>query len=329
MSRGSAKELVVEVGTESEVREVVEKGADAVILKGPASSNLGTRVYSLDGNLRVAKVREQSDIEALRALQGTGVEAILLEPEDLKVIALENAIATLQGTGLRVLARARSLQEVELIAGALESGVDGVVVGRELIKDLRLIRDVLSAPSRLELREARVREVVSMGLGERACVDTTSILRVGEGLLVGNMSKVLFLVHSESVGSKLTPPRPFRVNAGSVHCYVLVSGGRTSYLSELRSGSRVLAVSRDGSCRVVSVGRVKIERRPLVNVVAEVDGSIGSVAVQGAETIRLLSPSGELLDVTSISGGERVLVWASGSAARHMGVAVNEFIEEV
>ncbi|MCS7094875.1 MAG: 3-dehydroquinate synthase II [Thaumarchaeota archaeon] len=329
MLRGSAKELVVEVGSEVETKEAVERGADAVIIRGGIISDLKAKVYSLDGNLRVVRVREQSDIEALRALSGKGVEAILLEPEDLKVIALENAIATLQGTGLKIFARARTLQEVELIAGALEAGVDGLVVGRELIKDLRVIREVISTPSRLELREARVREVMSMGLGERACVDTTSILRVGEGVLVGNMSKLLFLVHSESVGSKLTPPRPFRVNAGSVHCYVLVSAGRTAYLSELRSGSRVLAVSRDGSCRIVSVGRVKIERRPLVNVVAEVDDVIGSVALQGAETIRLVSPGGELLDVTSISGGERVLVWTSGAAARHMGMAVNEFIEEV
>ncbi|MEN3047770.1 MAG: 3-dehydroquinate synthase II [Candidatus Caldarchaeales archaeon] len=329
MSGGRTKELVVEAGSELEAREALELGADAVLLLDASSRGIEARSYVPGRNLRVARIRDQSDVEELRSLEGSGLEAVLVEPEDLKVIALENVIAALQGSGLKVLARARSLQEVELVAGALESGVDGVVVGMELLKELRVIRDLLSTPQRLELKEAEVREVVGLGLGERACVDTTSILRVGEGMLVGNMSRMLFLVHSESVGSRLTPPRPFRVNAGSVHCYVLAPGGRTNYLSELRSGSRVLAVSRDGRCRVVSVGRVKVERRPLANVVAEVDGLTGSVALQAAETIRLVSPDGELLDVTSVSGGDRVLVWTSGAAARHMGLAVDEFIEEV
>jgi 3-dehydroquinate synthase II len=127
----------------------------------------------------------------------------------------------------------------------------------------------------------------------------------------------------------MTPPRPFRVNAGSVQCYVLGPGGRTNYLSELRSGSRVLIVSVDGSTRIVSVGRVKVERRPLVNVVAEVDGVVGSVALQKAETIRLASPKGEVLDVTSLSQGDEVLVRLSSGSGRHMGIAVEEFIEEV
>ncbi|MCS7126851.1 MAG: 3-dehydroquinate synthase II [Thaumarchaeota archaeon] len=329
MSRGRHKELVVEAGSELEAREALELGADAVLVPAAESPDLAARSYVFERNLRIAKVRDQSDVEALRSMASSGVQAVLVEPEDLKVIALENVIAALQGSGVKVLARVRSLQEVELVAGALESGVDGLVVGRELLGELKVIRDLLSTPQRLELREAEVREVVGLGLGERACVDTTSILRVGEGMLVGNMSRMLFLVHSESVGSRLTPPRPFRVNAGSVHCYVLAPGGRTNYLSELRSGSRVLAVSRDGRCRVVSVGRVKVERRPLANVVAEVDGMTGSVALQAAETIRLVSPDGELLDVTSISEGDRVLVWTSGAAARHMGTAVDEFIEEV
>jgi hypothetical protein len=42
--------------------------------------------------------------------------------------------------------------------------------------------------------------------------------------------------------------------------------GKTKYLSELRAGSEVLAVSSQGTARSVVVGRVKIEKRPLVLV---------------------------------------------------------------
>jgi len=238
-------------------------------------------------------------------------------------------IAALQGRNVTLLARARNLQEVEDLAHVLERGVDGIVIAPDLLPELKYVRDLIDTPKRLELRPARVKDVVGLGPGERACVDTNSLLRVGEGLLVGNMARMLFLVHNESIGSKMTPPRPFRVNAGSVQCYVLGPGGRTNYLSELRSGSRVLIVSVDGSTRIVSVGRVKVERRPLVNVVAEVDGVVGSVALQKAETIRLVSPKGEVLDVTSLSQGDEVLVRLSSGSGRHMGIAVEEFIEEV
>lgn len=58
---------------------------------------------------------------------------------------------------------------------------------------------------------------------------------------------------------------------GPVHAYVAVPGGRTSYLSELRSGTEVLAVSSEGRTRAVTVGRVKIESRPLMIVEVEVN----------------------------------------------------------
>lgn len=49
-----------------------------------------------------------------------------------------------------------------------------------------------------------------------------------------------------------------------VHAYVHVPGGRTAYLSELCSGSEVVVVDAAGGQRSAIVGRVKIEKRPLV-----------------------------------------------------------------
>lgn len=51
----------------------------------------------------------------------------------------------------------------------------------------------------------------------RVCVDTASLLRPGEGLLVGNFARAMFLVHSECAQSAYISSRPFRVNAGPVN----------------------------------------------------------------------------------------------------------------
>lgn len=55
-----------------------------------------------------------------------------------------------------------------------------------------------------------------------------------------------------------------------MHAYVAVPGGRTCYLSELKSGKEVIVVDQKGRQRIAIVGRVKIESRPLVLVEAKV-----------------------------------------------------------
>lgn len=62
-----------------------------------------------------------------------------------------------------------------------------------------------------------------------------SLLTPGEGMLVGSFARSLFLVHSECAESRYIASRPFRVNAGPVHAYVQLPGGRTGYLSELKA----------------------------------------------------------------------------------------------
>lgn len=49
-----------------------------------------------------------------------------------------------------------------------------------------------------------------------------------------------------------------------VHSYASMPQGRTAYLSEMRSGIEVLIVDAQGRQRVATVGRAKIETRPLV-----------------------------------------------------------------
>ncbi|MEM4497745.1 MAG: 3-dehydroquinate synthase II [Nitrososphaerota archaeon] len=271
-------------------------------------------------------LRGPEDYERMIAAARMGARSIIVRAEDLKIIALENLIADLAPYGTRIIAAA-SPHEVETLSGVLEKGVDGLLVAVSSPDEVDLVIDQVSAPSRLELDEAEVVEVRDIGLGERACIDTTSILSVGEGMLVGSTSSLLALIHNESLGSALTAPRPFRVNAGAIHSYTLAPDGSTRYLSELRAGDRVLVVSKRG-VRIASIGRVKIERRPLRLVRIRLNDIEGSVIVQNAETIALLSPDEAPISATEIKPGDRILAHAPRARARHFGRAVDELIIE-
>lgn len=58
-----------------------------------------------------------------------------------------------------------------------------------------------------------------------------------------------------------------------------------------------MVVDAMGHSRTVLVGRVKIESRPLLLVEVDVDGQRHSVLLQNAETVCLVAPGGERLDI--------------------------------
>ena len=164
-------------------------------------------------------------------------------------------------------------------------------------------------------------------MGYRVCVDTTEIMKEGEGMLVGDKSNFFFLVHSESVENPYVSPRPFRVNAGGVHAYILVPKGKTKYLSEISTGDSVCVVNHRGEIREAVVGRSKVEIRPLMLVRAVCEGVEGTIILQNAETIRLTNPEGKPVSVVKLKKGDRVLVHITESG-RHFGVKVKESIKE-
>lgn len=274
------------------------------------------------------KIEDAEDIGKILKAVSLGAENIFIDTSSWKIIPLENLVAQFQNTGVKLYAYASSLDEVETLLGVLEKGVDGVVVDVDTVEDLDMILEIIKSIDRIELVDAEVTEVKNAGMGERVCVDTVSMLNLGEGLLVGNTAQFFFLIHNESVGSAFTSPRPFRVNAGAVHCYVIMPDRSTRYLSELCSGTRVLIVSNNGKTRVTSIGRAKIERRPLKLVKARFGDLEGSIILQDAETIRFVGSGGQLIPVTEISPGDKVVVYVSELRARHFGKTVDEFIIE-
>ena len=240
----------------------------------------------------------------------------------------ENLIAAFQGSGTRLLVQVRDAAQAKLCFETMEVGVDGILLVPRDPKEVRAVRELLeSRADSVPLVSGTVTAVRTLGLGDRVCVDTCSLLRDGEGILVGNAASGLFLIHAETLESGYVAPRPFRVNAGPVHAYVLLPDGKTRYLSELRAGDEVLAVDAEGHARGVVVGRVKIERRPLLLVEAEADGQTISTIVQNAETIRFVTPEGGAASVSTLHAGDQVLLHRE-EGGRHFGMRIRETITE-
>ena len=273
------------------------------------------------------KVLSNADVDEIERASQAGAEFVIVDASDWKIIPLENIIAKLHKSKTKVFTTAKSSREVATMFAVLELGVDGVILSTDSEEEVDKARQQLSS-TRFPIKPAKIVEIKDVGTGERVCVDTASMMGMGEGMLVGSRSNFMLLVHNESVGSSFTSPRPFRVNAGAVYCYTIAPDGKTRYLSEIESGSEVWVVSKEGAARRAVVGRSKIETRPLRMIRAEIDGETGTVILQNAETIRLITKEGKLLSVTEVKVGDDVLGYAKPASGRHFGMEVDEYIVE-
>lgn len=247
---------------------------------------------------------------------------------DWKVIPLENMIAGLFDEDVAIIAGVQDADEAKLAIETLEHGADGVLIDTDDPSEIKRIVGVVerSGIPAVPLQVARVTVVEPKGMGDRVCVDTCSLMSVGEGMLVGSQSNGLFLIQSEAEDSPYVASRPFRVNAGAVHAYAKV-GEKTQYLSELSAGDGVTIVNARGEQRDGIVGRVKIEKRPLTLVKAEVDGKVITTILQNAETIKLVGADGFPISIANLKVGDEVLVHFEDSA-RHFGMKIDETIIE-
>ena len=273
------------------------------------------------------KVLRNEDVYEIVQAAESGSQMVIVETSDWKIIPLENIIANLHKFRTKVYATAKNANEVRTLFGVLELGVDGVILSTNNVDEVNESRQYLETRI-FAIKPAKILDIRDVGSGERVCIDTVSILKAGEGMLVGTRSNFMFLVHNESFGSSFTSPRPFRVNAGAVYCYTIMPDGNTMYLSEIESGTEVLIVNKDGTSRRVTVGRSKIETRPLRLIRAQVENETGTAILQNAETIRFITTNGKLMPITEAKVGDEILAYVKPPSGRHFGLEVNEFIVE-
>jgi len=302
---------------------VSSSGGDVRLFDLSSEGDLPELERTSEGSVaaRVVVGDREGQVLAAKAA-GAGADYVVVSCPDWKVIPWENLVAKVRGNSM-LMAEVSSLREAELALGALELGVDGLVVSAIHLEEALRVADYAKGARgpKVELRPAKVSLTKPLDVGLRACVDTCDHLSPGEGLLLGIQSSLLFLVEGEVHENPHVRPRPFRVNAGAVSNYVLAPNDETRYLSELCAGERVIVAGR-AIAREAIVGRVKIERRPLVLVEAELDGRTGKLILQDAETIRIVTPDGSR-SVKELSKGDEVMV-RSEVGGRHFGQRVEE-----
>ncbi|MFB4164401.1 3-dehydroquinate synthase II [Alteribacillus sp. JSM 102045] len=170
-----------------------------------------------------------------------------------------------------------------------------------------------------------VNKIIPVGEGTRVCIDCADLLTPTEGVLVGNTGHGYVLVLSENRSTDTYPPRPFRINAGGLHQYLYQEEG-TLYLSELRGG-RLLCVYNGSEQKEVPVGRVKMEKRELVRVEIEADGTHISSTLQYTDSVSFLNKDCEAVSVKELQEREEIYCFPD-EPGRHLGKKIKEEINE-
>jgi 3-dehydroquinate synthase II len=334
---GSSPVLEAESNTETETEAkpdalVVGKNSEGdgtLDLPGdPSGSADISMLQQGNGHADGAFVRIRGkDYESFAQRAASDAEYTFIVGEDWKIIPLENLIARI-GEETTLVAGVQTAEEARTAFETLEQGADAVLLDSDdpdVIRETVETRDAVDRET-LDLRWATVTTIEQTGSADRVCVDTGNLFDHDEGMLVGSMSRGLFFVHAETAESPYVASRPFRVNAGAVHAYVRSPDGSTKYLSELQSGDEVQIIDTEGNTRETIVGRVKIERRPMFRVQAEVEGDVIETLLQNAETIKVATRDGRKA-ITELTVDDEILVYYEDTA-RHFGETVEENIIE-
>lgn len=319
------KELLLSA-LESGIRRVIVRPED----KDFASLGNVDLLFNSDGivsdDITIVRLNTPEDQDRAMSLAGK-YKIVILGTSDWTIIPLENMIARFKDTGTKIYATAPDVEQAKLYLQTLEKGVDGIAINVNNGNDIRKFTNVLTSSMKIELTTVEVLSVKNIEMGDRVCVDTVSMMDPGEGMLIGSQASCLFLIQSESEDNGYVAARPFRVNAGAVHAYVMGPEGRTRYLSEYRSGDPIMLVDSEGNTRVSSVGRCKIEQRPLVLLEATDGTNTYSTILQNAETVRLSGPDGSI-SVSKIKKGDKVYARLE-SGGRHFGMKIDETVREL
>jgi len=340
------KELWVEIDQAASLQEkesllsLAHENADVVLEGEQATNRSGKLTITFLSSLNEKKITRMENEGKRTAIKisikgkedennaakaaDLGVDYVIINCFDWRVIPLENLIAKAHGGKSKLIAEVTTAEDAKVVLEALELGTDGVLLRTsnpdELAKTVKVVRGQMP---KIPLITGKILSIKPIGTGARVCVDTVDLMVPGEGMLVGCQSAGFFLIEAEVNENPFVQSRPFRVNAGPASHYTLTSLQNTRYLSELKAGDEVLIINREGKVRITNVGRSKIEFRPLILIEAEADGTKIKTILQNAETIRVVTPKASK-PVTELKPNDEVLVHLSAKGGRHFGVSVPE-----
>jgi 3-dehydroquinate synthase II/3-amino-4-hydroxybenzoic acid synthase len=324
-------ENVDELASFLEKSLLVEEAGERLVV---ASPSLEVLAAAKKANLATCYRAYVDDAPSLHQAIARGCEHgyLSIAFRDPTNIPLELVIASLQATRT-ILIKEINPEDVDdaiVTLGVMEVGADGVMFSpRDHARlDAFLSRlEAQEAPG-VEIEVATIVRSQPVGMGYRSCLDLATIFEPTEGMLVGSTSQGGILCCPEVFFLPYMELRPFRVNAGAVHSYVYNVGDRTDYMTELRAGSPVMIVDKNGKVRRATVGRVKTEVRPLRLIEAEfASGERINVLMQDDWHVRIFSAEGLPLNITELKPGDKILGHVA-RPGRHVGIRVDEHIIE-
>ncbi len=287
---GNKTKLVVEIESASQFADLGELKSEvhAVISDNEEELAAVKNNCNVNAGLYVRVVDQASLDYAWR--QGIHYEYVIVEFKDETNIPLELVIAQIEEHRSQtvLLKVVKSIEDAKIAFEVLERGSDGIILSSGSLESLSEMDQIIHKEQSITLKEFIVESISYIGMGDRGCIDTAAIMTQEEGIIVGSTSSGGLLVCSETHYLPYMELRPFRVNAGGVHSYVLAPNNTTSYISELSAGKQVLCVSANGTARTVPVGRMKIERRPLLLIKGTIEGTEINTILQDDWHVRVM-----------------------------------------
>ncbi len=278
----------------------------------------------------VIDVRDKPTLDKAVELVKNSLDVVIVGFRDPTNIPLELILATTQKSQCRILKRVKDARDGEASLMTMEAGADGIVLSSNDIGSVVEMGNIIQRSNRRKfgLREAVVTAIKPSGMGSRVCIDTTSELTQDEGMLLGSTSSGGLLTCSETHFLPYMKLRTFRVNAGGIHLYVWGPDDQAVYLSDLRAGDKIYVVNSSGEARAVTVGRLKIESRPLLHIECEIEGVKINTFIQDDWHVRMFGSKAEILPSSEIRAGDKLLGFLD-KPGRHVGIKIDETIKEV
>lgn len=314
-------------------------GKDIIIKSGKVRNELN---QVIGAHVIIDNAESQSHV---RSLLGC-IDWVVIECNDWTMIPFENIISDAHHTPTKVAALINEASQVPGVAFALDIGVDALIlppdaevwqagcIARSQRHEYNEVNSIASSTQleedngAVKFVEVTIESIEAGHIGDRVCIDFIGLLEKGEGIVVGSSSKLMGLIHGETIESEFVPTRPFRVNAGPVHSYTILANGKTAYLSEIKAGDSLKVLNFNGKSRPLAVGRVKTEPRPLILFRLLHQNTFSSnMFVQQAETVRLVRPNGSPLSVTEAKIGDEILAKVEKDG-RHVGVLIKSKVDE-
>lgn len=331
------KRFWVDVRPFDKIKTVVaiESGAEAVLITKGLKKNVKEigeiKTIAEDGDLKLNKdvmlieITSVRDYPKILCWLRKG-KMTIIKTKRLEILPLENLIAQ-NPNPKNLIIQVKNHKEAKTAINILEKGAGGIILTTDNLVEIKKTGEVMKMVEKIKLVKVKITTKLPLGLGDRAMIDTCTIMKRGQGMLAGNTSSGMLLVQADCIENKYTGKRAFKVNAGAIHAYIKLPMNKTKYLSELKIGQSVLVVDYKGNTQEAIIGRVKIERRPLLLVEGEYKKQKLSHILQNVETIHLIRPDGTSVDIGKLKVGDYILAYVE-EPGRHFGMKVKETIIE-